>query len=103
MLSALILSPLILIGVYPRVRAGRMLYQDVMPELEPRPRPAGWLGLTLLLIGEGGAWIAGNLISTGYWMPHFLPASFAEPPYDRSIAVLVSPLILLALAGTWLM
>jgi energy-coupling factor transport system substrate-specific component len=103
MLSALILSPLILAGVYPRVRAGRMLYQDVMPELEPRPRSAGWFGLILLLIGEGGAWIVGNLVSTGYWMPRFLPASFADPPYDRSIAVLVSPLILIALAGTWLM
>ena len=36
MASALVLSPLILIGVYPRVKAGRMLYQDVMPELKPR-------------------------------------------------------------------
>ena len=45
----------------------------------------------------------GNLISTGYWLPHFLPLSFAEPPYDKSIAALVSPFILLALAGTWLM
>jgi energy-coupling factor transport system substrate-specific component len=103
MLSALILSPLILAGVYPRVRAGRMLYQDVMPELEPRPRSTSLLGLALLLLGEGGAWVIGNLISTGYWLPSFLPVSFAQPPYDRSIAVLVSPFILIALAGTWLM
>jgi energy-coupling factor transport system substrate-specific component len=103
MLSALILSPLILAGVYPRVRAGRMLYQDVMPELEPRPRSTSLIGLAMLLAGEGGAWIMGNLISTGYWLPHFLPLSFAEPPYDKSIAALVSPFILLALAGTWLM
>ena len=51
MISALFLSPLILIGVYPRVRAGRMLYSDVMPELQdataldqfrgPRPPVAG--------------------------------------------------------------
>jgi energy-coupling factor transport system substrate-specific component len=103
MLSALILSPLILAGVYPRVRAGRMLYQDVMPELVPRPRSTSLCGLTLLLVGEGGAWLMGNLISTGYWLPRFLPTSFAQPPYDRSIAVLVSPFILLAMVGTWLM
>ena len=83
MASALILSPLILAGVYPRVRASRMIYQDLMPELEPRPFAASLLGLTLLVIGEGGAWLMGNLISTGYWLPAFLPASFAEPPYDR--------------------
>ncbi|MGA2409237.1 MAG: QueT transporter family protein [Candidatus Binataceae bacterium] len=103
MASALILSPLILAGVYPRVRAGRLIYQDVMPELEPRPFAASVLGLTLLIIGESGAWLMGNLVSTGYWMPRFLPASFANPPYDRSIAVMVSPFILIALAGTWLM
>lgn len=103
MISALFLSPLILIGVYPRVRAGHMLYGDVMPELEPRPRSLQITGLILLVVGEAGAWIVGNLISTGYWLPSFLPASFAQPPYDRSIAVMVSPLIACALAGTLMM
>ena len=103
MLSALVLSPLILAGVYPRVRAGRMLYQDVMPELKPRPAPARIGGLSMLVLGEAGAWIVGNLISTGYWVPAFLPQSVVQPPYDKSIAILVSPLILLALAGTVVM
>ena len=35
--------------------------------------------------------------------PRQFPASFAQPPYDKSILVLVSPLILVALAGTMLM
>jgi energy-coupling factor transport system substrate-specific component len=103
MLSALVLSPLILIGVYPRVRAGRMLYQDVMPELEPRPFPTRVVGLAMLIIGEVGAWVLGNLLSTGYWVPSFLPHALVQPPYDKSIAILVSPFILLALAGTGLM
>jgi len=103
MLSALVLSPLILIGVYPRVRAGRMLYQDVMPELKPRPAVARFGGLSMLVLGEAGAWVMGNLISTGYWVPAFLPHSVVQPPYDKSIAILVSPLILLALAGTVVM
>jgi energy-coupling factor transport system substrate-specific component len=103
MISALFLSPLILIGVYPRVSAGHMLYSDVMPELKPRPRSIGLTGLVILIVGETGAWIVGNLVSTGYWIPSFFPASFAQPPYDKSILVLVSPLILVALAGTMLM
>lgn len=100
MASALVLAPLILIGVYPRVKAGRMLYQDVMPELRPRPRTMRYGGLVTLLIGELGAWAIGNLISTGYWVPSFLPQSAVQPPYDKSIAILVSPFILLAMAGT---
>ena len=103
MISALFLSPLILIGVYPRVSAGHMLYRDVMPELKPRPRSIGITGLMILVIGETSAWVVGNLVSTGYWIPSFFPASFAQPPYDKSILILVSPLILVALAGTMLM
>jgi len=103
MLSALFLSPLILLGVYPRVRAGHLLYGDIMPELQPRSRSRGFFGLALLVIGESGAWAVGNLISTGYWIPTFLPASFAQPPYDKSIAVMVSPLIACALTGTLMM
>jgi energy-coupling factor transport system substrate-specific component len=103
MMSALFLSPLILLGVYPRVRAGHLLYGDVMPELQPRSRSRGFFGLALLVIGESGAWAIGNLISTGYWIPTFLPASFAQPPYDKSIAVMVSPLIACALTGALVM
>ena len=48
MVSAMLLSPLILIGVYPRVRAGRMLYGDVMPELEVRSRSRQIAGLVCI-------------------------------------------------------
>jgi len=103
MLAAIVLSPLILAAVYPRVRAGRLLYGDVMPELRQRPRPVRIAGLTMLVVGEIGAWIAGNLISTGYWRPDFLPPSLTQTPYDKSMAIVVSPLIMLALAGMMLL
>jgi energy-coupling factor transport system substrate-specific component len=103
MISALFLSPLILLGVYPRVKAGHMLYTDVMPEIMQRSRSRQISGLLLLVVGEMSAWVVGNLISTGYWVPSFLPASFAQPPYDRSILVLVSPLIICALTGALMM
>jgi hypothetical protein len=88
-----------LVAVYPRVQAGRLLYGDVMPEMRPHPMPIRWAGLTMLVAGEAGAWITGNLISTGYWAPRFIPAAFLHTPYDRAIAVVVSPFILIAMAG----
>jgi energy-coupling factor transport system substrate-specific component len=99
MVAAIVLAPLILVAVYPRVRAGRLLYGDVMPELRPHPMPIRWAGLAMLVAGEAGAWITGNLISAGYWAPRFIPAAFSQTPYDRAIAVVVSPFILIAMTG----
>jgi energy-coupling factor transport system substrate-specific component len=99
MASALVLSPFILAAVYPRVRKGRMLYKDLMPELKPRSRSAQIAGLLMLMTGEVGAWAAGNLLAIGYWTPSFLPAWMVAAPYDKSIAVIVGPLMMLALAG----
>lgn len=99
MLAAIVISPWILAAVYPRVRAGHLLYRDVMPELLSRSRPMSLVGLAMLVVGEVGAWVTGNLIATGRWLPHFLPATFAHAPYDRAIAVVVSPFMIIAFVG----
>jgi energy-coupling factor transport system substrate-specific component len=103
MASALVLSPFILAAVYPRVRKGRLLCGDVMPELKPRPFPFRIAGIVLLMVGEASAWLLGNLLSTGYWVPSFLPAWINAPPHDKSIMILVSPMIFVAFAGLALM
>jgi energy-coupling factor transport system substrate-specific component len=103
MASALVLSPLLLIAVYPRVRRGRMLYADVMPEFKERRWSMRAAGLAMLVTGEAGAWLMGNLVSTGYWAPSFLSAAMTQAPYDKAIAITVSPFILLAVAGVGLM
>lgn len=99
MLAAIVLSPLLLVAVYPRVRAGHLLYRDLMPEVRPRPRTIRLAGFSMLISGEFAAWLLGNLISTGHWTPHFLPLTFAQTPYDKAIAVVVSPFIILAFIG----
>ncbi len=99
MASALVLSPFILAAVYPRVARGRMLYKDVMPELKDAPATQSFAGLAMLMVGESGAWISGNLLSSGYWTPHFLPAWMAAAPYDKSIAVITGPFLLLSFVG----
>lgn len=103
MVASIVLAPLILAAVYPRVRAGHLLYRDVMPELRERAKPVRIAGAIMLLVGETGAWVAGNLLSTGHWKPHFLPAMLVVSPYDKAIAIVVSPFILLAFAGTMLL
>ncbi len=103
MLASIALAPLILVAVYPRVRAGQLLYRDVMPELREQAMPVRIAGAIMLLVGEIGAWLTGNLLSTGHWQPHFLPAIFVATPYDKAIAIVVSPFILLAFVGTMLL
>ncbi|HLW70395.1 MAG TPA: QueT transporter family protein [Candidatus Binataceae bacterium] len=103
MLAAMVLSPLLLAAVYPRVRAAHLLYSDVMPELRPRRKSIRLAGFAMLLGGEVSAWLAGNLIATGRWVPRFLPAAYALAPYNKAIAVVVSPLVLIAFAGMMLL
>jgi len=99
MMAALILSPFILRAVYPRVQRGKVLYKDVMPELKAAPASQSLLGLVMLVTGTVGAWASGNAISLGYWTPHFLPASMLSVPYDKPIALVVGPFLLVALTG----
>jgi energy-coupling factor transport system substrate-specific component len=103
MAAALVLSPLILIAVYPRVQRGRMLYADVMPEFKEWRWGVRAAGFTMLVVGEAGAWLIGNLLSMGRWTPSFLSPAMLMPPYDRAIAILVSPFIVLAVLGVGLM
>jgi len=99
MLAAMVLAPFILAAVYPRVQKAHLTYQDLMPEIERPASPLRFAGLGLLIVGTVGAWVAGNLLTTGYWTPEFLPANLAAPPYDKSIGIIVTPLIVIALIG----
>jgi len=99
MMAALILSPFILRAVYPRVQRGKVLYKDVMPELKAAPASQSLLGLAMLVTGTVGAWASGNAISLGYWAPRFLPASMLSVPYDKPIALVVGPFLVVAITG----
>jgi energy-coupling factor transport system substrate-specific component len=103
MVSAMVLSPFIIAAVYPRVKKGRLTYQDMMPEVRRKPFAVRLLGFAMLVIGSGGGWAAGNLLSTGFWKPEFLPARWLDAPYDKPVMIVVGPLLLLAMAGLSLM
>ncbi len=100
MLAALVLSPLLLLAVYPRVERGRLLYRDILGVAQRRP--GGLMqavGVVLLLCGELGAWLVGNLVSTGRLNLGLLPASLMRPPYDAAVALGVAPFLLAAVGG----
>lgn len=99
MVAAMAISPFLLVAIYPRVARGRMRYEDVMPALKHGPSARRVAGIAMIAMGEAGAWMLGNLVSTGYWIPSFLPHSMAQPPYDRAMAVVVSPMMALAMLG----
>lgn len=103
MASAMLLSPFILAAVYPRVQKGRMLYTDVMPEVKLKPVGIRAMGFAMLITGEAGAWLFGNLLSTGNWAPKFLPAWMMVAPYDKPVAIIVGPFLILAFAGLFMM
>lgn len=103
MLAASVLAPFLLAAVYPRARAGRLLYDDLMPQGPRPPRGARWCGLALLIAGELGAWAAGNLISAGYWAPAFLPRAMLRAPYSGAVGVVVTPPLALAVLGVCLL
>ncbi|MGH7864869.1 MAG: QueT transporter family protein [Candidatus Binataceae bacterium] len=103
MLAAMLLAPFILAAVYPRVQKGHLTYQDLMPEIERPPSALRFVGLGLLIVGTVNAWVAGNLLTTGYWVPGFLPASLVAPPYDKSLGIIVTPMIAVAIIGLMLL
>ena len=75
----------------------------MMPEFKERRWSVRAIGLAILVAGEAGAWLMGNLVSTGYWAPSFLSSAMTQPPYDKAIAIVVSPFIVLAVLGVGLM
>jgi energy-coupling factor transport system substrate-specific component len=71
--TAMVLAPILLSVLYPRVARAGLLYSDVMgagPEVTPRR----WLGVALVLVGVVGGFVAGYLLSLGWWTPGWVPA-----------------------------
>lgn len=98
MTTALVLAPLLLAVIHPRVRRVRLLYGDVMgpqPPLSPARRA---LGVTLAVGGAAAAFAGGNLAATG-----LLPAVFAAQSPDVALALAVLPGLAVAVVGLLLL
>jgi energy-coupling factor transport system substrate-specific component len=60
-----ILSPLLLLALYPRVKRARLRYIDILPEAAPRRGWLRWLGLAIIVVSIPLGFLIGNLISAG--------------------------------------
>ncbi|MEB2285287.1 MAG: QueT transporter family protein [Myxococcales bacterium] len=92
--TALVLAPLLLAVLYPRVRRVRLLHGDIMG---PHPAPSTVrlvLGVGLAIAGALVAFVGGNCAAVGV-----LPPSFVAATPDLTLAVIVLPGLALAAAG----
>jgi energy-coupling factor transport system substrate-specific component len=62
---AVVLAPFLLAVIYPRVRAGRLLYRDLMQPSSPRGRGRRRVALAAVAVFTIGGLVVGNLLSSG--------------------------------------
>jgi len=85
LVTALVLGPLLLAILYPRVRRVRLLYADVMGARPPLSLARRTVGLALTFAGTLVAFGGGNLAAAG-WLPAAL--AVGSPNLALSLAVL---------------
>jgi energy-coupling factor transport system substrate-specific component len=65
-LMAMLLAPVLLAVLYPRVARGRLLYQDLVV-VEPVGRIRRWCGVTCIVLGAVGGFVIGNALSLDWF------------------------------------
>jgi energy-coupling factor transport system substrate-specific component len=95
---AVVLAPLLLFAIYPRVKRGGLRYVDILPAAPSGRRPRRWLGVALVVLAVPLGFALGNLISTGrISLP--VVGAVAGGTGALQIGVGLIPVILLLLLG----
>jgi energy-coupling factor transport system substrate-specific component len=94
LVTALVLSPLLLAVLYPRVRRVRLLYGDVMGTRPVASRGRRLLGGALAIAGAILAFAGGNLAAAG-----MLPAALTMASPNLTLALVVLPGLATAVLG----
>lgn len=94
---ALSLGPFLLAVLYPRVERAHLLYRDLLGPRPPVPRWRAFLGTALIVVGTVGAFTAGQLISTGQWVPPWAP--WQTPTHAMEVGIGLIPILALVIAG----
>lgn len=95
---AVVLAPLLLFAIYPRVKRGGLRYVDILPAARPRRRPTRWLGVALVVLAIPLGFAVGNLISLGHLVLPVVGA-VAGGTGALQIGVGLLPIILLLFLG----
>lgn len=94
LVTALVLGPLLLAVLYPRVRRVRLLYADVMGAQPPLSVARRTIGVTLTFAGALVAFGGGNLAAAGW-----LPVALTAWPPNLALALVVLPGLGIAVLG----
>lgn len=101
---AAVLSPILLLVLYPRVKRARLLYKDILPPTAGISRLRRRAGLLLTCVGVVSGMIIGNLLSAGTLDIALLSAIDAGSASGAwKIALGLSPSIIITLIGIALM
>ncbi len=94
LVTALVLAPLLLAVLYPRVRRVRLLHSDVLGARPPLSVGRRALGVGLTLAGALVAYAGGNLVAAGV-----LPPVLAAFSPNVALTIVVVPALAIAMLG----
>jgi len=103
--TSVVLAPLLLAVIYPRVKRAQLRYRDILFERRVKPRAVRRIGLLIVVVATGGGMVLGNLLSNGSVHPPFVSAANAATAGTGAAAVGVglSPAIALLFVGVALL
>lgn len=95
---SLILGPLLLPILYPRIRAWNLFYANIIEEVKPKRLWVLWF--IIFVIGTLGLFLLGNLISLGLYKSALLGAGFTRGSVGGlSFGLWLLPFVILMLLG----
>lgn len=95
---AVVLSPLLLFAIYPRVKRGGLRFLDILPAARPTRSRRRWLGVAIVILAVPLGFALGNLISTEHVILPVVGA-IAGGTGALQIGVGLLPVILLLVLG----
>lgn len=101
--TSVVLAPLLLAVIYPRVKRGHLCYRDILVHRRRHPLVVRRIGLLLVATAAVGGMIAGNLLSAGSLPLPFVPAADASGTGAGAVGIGLLPVILLLLIGVALL
>lgn len=95
---AVVLAPLLLFAIYPRVKRSGLRYVDILPAGRPKGRATRWIGVAIVVLAVPLGFFLGNMISTEQVVVPIVGA-VAGGTGALQIGVGLSPVILLLFLG----
>src|SRR5207237_5210341 len=93
----MVLAPFLLRLLYPRIRHARLRYRDRLGARPPLPRWRAALGVTLVVVGTGAAFTAGELIASGRWLAPWATYRTGSGAFEVGVGLV--PFLAIAVCG----